>query len=161
MPRLDISQLGDDSRVWIFGVSPELDTGKQARVLSAVDAFLDQWVAHGAPIASAREILFGSFLAIAVDRRSETSGCSIDRMFGLLHELERELGVSILEANRVFYRGGDGRVHAMSRAEFRQRGDLHTLVFDTLAERLGQLRHGEWERPAADSWHRELLPKAG
>lgn len=161
MPRLDISQLADDSRIWIFGISPALDRNREARVLSAVDSFLDPWAAHGAPIVSARNLLFGSFLIVAVDRRSETSGCSIDRMFGLLQQLERELGISILEASRIFYRAADGAVHAISRNQFRELGDPHTVVFDILTERLGDVRNGTWERTANDSWHRQLLPKAG
>jgi len=157
MPRIDISHLPDDSRIWIFGISPALDDPQSARLTAEVDSFLDRWAAHGQPIVSARDLLHGSFLVIAVDKRSETSGCSIDRMFGLLQQLERELGVSILDANRVFYRGGDGAVHAMSRAHFRDSGDRHTVVFDTIAERLSAVRSGGWERTAEASWHRALL----
>ena len=49
MPRIDISQLPDESRIWIFGISPALDERKESRVLAAVDPFLDAWVAHGEP----------------------------------------------------------------------------------------------------------------
>lgn len=157
MPRLDISQLGDESRIWVFGISPAPDPQQQKRILTAVDGFLDQWIAHGTPIVSARDIVDKSFLVIAVDRRSETSGCSIDRMFSLLQRLERDLEVSILESNRVFVRGTDGTARALSRTQFRERGDAHTVVFDTLAERLGEVRHGGWERQAGESWHRKLL----
>lgn len=159
MPRLDISQLGDDSRIWIFGISPSLDATRRAAVLTAVDSFLASWAAHGEPINSARDILLDSFLVIGVDRQSETSGCSIDRMFGLLQRLERELGVSILEADRVFQRAGDGSVQAIRRLQFRESGEPKTVVFDTLAERLGEVRSGRWEKRAADSWHRDLLTK--
>ena len=161
MPRLDISQLPDDSRIWIFGISPALDQRQSAQVLKGVDTFLDGWTAHKMPISSARDLLHGSFLVIAVDKRSETSGCSIDRMFGLLQQLEHELGVAILDPSRIFYRGGDGSVDAISRPKFRENGDPHTMVFDTLSERLGELRNGTWERRARDSWHRTLLRATG
>lgn len=157
MPSTDIARLPDESRIWIFGVSPALDAARSASVLRRVDEFLESWSAHGAPIVSARDLLHGSFLVIAVDRQSETSGCSIDRMFGLLQALEREHRVSILDPARIFYRGGDGAVHSVSRAKFRESGDPHTIVFDVLAERLGDVRRGRWERPAGESWHRSLL----
>jgi hypothetical protein len=157
MARLDISQLPDDARIWIFGVSPALDERKSEQLLRSVDDFLDRWTAHKVPIASGRDLLYGSFLVIAVDKKSETSGCSIDKMFGLLKQLEREHGIAILESNRVFYRDGEGAVHAITRASFRENGDPHTIVFDTLSERLGELRSGMWERRARDSWHRTLL----
>ena len=149
--------LSDDSRIWIFGISPALDEARGAQLLARVDRFLSNWAAHGAPITSGRDLIEGSFLVIGVDRRSETSGCSIDRMFGLLQELERDLGVKILDPDRIFYRGADGKVHTTTRGEFRESGDPHTRVFDVLAERLGEVSSGRWERPAKDSWHRQLI----
>ena len=157
MPRIDLNQLDDDARIWIFGISPALDAAQSARMLQQVDAFLDGWAAHNVPVTSARELRDGSFLIIAVDKDAETSGCSIDRMFGLLRQFERDFGVAILDPNRVFVRGGDGAVHAVTRAEFRESGDPHTVVFDTLAERLGDVRGGRWVRKAEESWHRSLL----
>jgi len=157
MPRTDISQLPDDSRIWIFGISPALDPQKSARLLSAIDDFLDQWAAHGQPIVSARDLLHDSFLVLAVDKRSETSGCSIDRMFGLLQQFERELGVTILDSSRIFTRAADGTVQTMSRARFREAGRPDTVVFDTIVERLGAVRSGRWQSAAERSWHRQLL----
>ena len=157
MPRVDINSLPPTSRTWLFGISPALDETQSQQVLQQVDAFLDQWAAHGAPVTSARTLLENSFLAIAVDERSETSGCSIDRMFGLLRQLERDLSVKILDPSLVFVRHGDGHVSAMTREQFRAAADPHTVVFDTLAERLGDVRSGRWERRAAESWHAKLL----
>jgi hypothetical protein len=157
MPRTDIEHLPNDSRIWLFGISPALDERKSSRLLERVDEFLADWNAHGQPIRSARELREGSFLVIAVDKQAETSGCSIDRMFGTLRQLERELGVAILDANRIFIRHGDGGVDAITRAEFARRGDRHTIVFDTTAERVGDIRSGAWERRAEDSWHAKLL----
>ena len=45
----------------------------------------------------------------------------------------------------------------MTRDEFRNSADADTVVYDTLAERLGDVRGGRWERRAADSWHAKLL----
>jgi len=160
LPRTDIHSLSDASRIWLFGIAPALDEPKRARMLQQVDLFLRDWAAHNVPVTSAREILHDSFLLIAVDQQSETSGCSIDRMFGLLRQLEGDLGVAILDPKLVFVRHGDGRVGAMTRDEFRASGDMHTVVFDTLAERLGDVRGGRWERPAAESWHAKLLRSA-
>jgi hypothetical protein len=126
-------------------------------IVQRVDPFLDNWGAHGNPIESARAIIDRTFLLIAAGETSERSGCSIDRLFGTLRQLEGELGVSTLDANRVFFRHGDGRVDSMTRAEFREKGDGHTIVFDTTAETLRDVRSGSWERRAADSWHRDLL----
>jgi hypothetical protein len=157
MPKTELSNLPDEARIWMFGISPALNEAHANTVLQKVDAFLDAWAAHGAPITSARALIDHTFLVIAVDKRSETSGCSIDRMFGLFRELERDLNVKILDADRIFFRHGSGAIDAMSRADFRANADVHTIVFDTTAERLGQIRGGDWERRAEESWHRQLL----
>jgi hypothetical protein len=157
MPLTAIEKLSDDAYAWVFGVSPALDASKAAPFLSRIDGFLEQWAAHGNPIRSARELRDGSFLIIAADSQSERSGCSIDRMFGTLQQLEREMGVKVLDPSRVFFRHGDGRIDAMSRAEFREKADAHTIVFDTTVETLGDIRNGKWEKHAEESWHRDLL----
>lgn len=154
--RVEIEQLSNNAHVWIFGVSPALDAEKGSVLLRHVDAFLDQWSSHGTPIRAGRELREGSFLVIAADEASERSGCSIDRLFGTLRGLERELGVQILDSNRVFLRD-DGRVRAVPRDEFASAADESTLVFDVTAEQLGAVRTGAWERAAAQSWHRHLL----
>lgn len=154
--RVDIDQLSNNAHIWIFGISPALGEEKSQTLLRHVDAFLDQWAAHGTPIRGARELREGSFLIIAADEKSERSGCSIDRMFGTLRQLERELGVQILDSNRVFLRDG-GRVRAVPRNEFRGAANAATPVFDVTAEELGAVRNGAWERAAGDSWHRHLL----
>ena len=154
--RVPIDQLSNDAHVWIFGISPALDTAQGETLLQQVDAFLDRWASHGTPIRGARELREGSFLVVAADEHSERSGCSIDRMFGTLKELERELNVMILDSGRVFLREGQ-EVKAVGRGEFRTSANADTPVFDTTAERLGDLRSGAWERPAAASWHRHLL----
>jgi hypothetical protein len=152
-----IQNLSDDAYVWVFGLSPRLDDMTAAQVSSRIDLFLKEWAAHGQPITSAREVRDGSFLIIAADSQSERSGCSIDKLFGTLVQLEREHDVKILDPDRVFFRHGDGRVDAMSRAEFREKADAHTIVFDTTVERLGDIRNGKWEKKAEESWHRQLL----
>ncbi|MEO8381109.1 MAG: hypothetical protein ABI779_15710 [Acidobacteriota bacterium] len=154
--RVNIDQLNSDAHIWIFGISPSLDASKSDVVLRQVDAFLENWASHGTPIRGARDLREGSFLIIAADEQTEKSGCSIDRMFGTLKALERELDVQILDSTRVFLRD-QGAVRAMPRQAFRESASATTSVFDTTAERLGDVRTGHWERPAAESWHRQLL----
>ena len=154
--RVNIDQLSNDAHIWIFGISPALDERQSEALLRRVDVFLDEWAAHGVPIRGARELREGSFLVIAADENRERSGCSIDRMFGTLKELERQLQVQILDSNRIFLREG-ASVRAVPRLEFRNAANADTPVFDVTAERLGDVRTGAWERRAGDSWHKQLL----
>lgn len=157
MPNVDLQSLSDDARVWVFGISPKLDEAGTRTVQDAVAHFMSRWASHGEPIVGSARVIEGSFLLIAVTPESETSGCSIDRMFGTLRQLESTLGVEIIDSDRLFLRDSAGEITAVRRGEFHSVASAETRVFDTLAERLGDVRSGAWERPARDSWHRQLL----
>ena len=160
MPRTEIDRLSDEAAIWIFGITPRVDDEAAATVLRQVDAFLDQWAAHRVPVLSGRDLRDGSFLIVAAEKNSETSGCSIDAMFGIMRALERAFGVQMLDASRVFYRDPNGDVASVARGEFRNVANEETIVFDTTAQRLGDVRSGAWERRAADSWHAALLRRS-
>ena len=158
MPRTDISRLSDDANIWIFPITPAL--ADPDAMLRRVDAFLDSWAAHDVPVLAARELRENRFLIVAADKDAEKSGCSIDRLFALVRMMERELGISMLDASVVYYRDAEGVVRDAKRSELRERANESTIVFDTTAPTLGDLRRGTWERPARDSWHASLLRRS-
>ena len=160
MPRTDIDRLSDDAAIWIFGITPALDADASRTALQQIDRFLDEWAAHRVPVLSGRELREGAFLIVAAEKNSETSGCSIDAMFGIMRSLERAFGVQMLDANRVFYRDAGGAIASVPRGELRNVANEETIVFDTAAQRLGDVRGGAWERPAKDSWHAALLRRS-
>jgi hypothetical protein len=160
MPKTEIERLSNDATIWIFGITPALDADQSTILLQQVDAFLEQWAAHRVPVLSGRELRDGAFLIVAAEKNSETSGCSIDAMFGTVRAMERAFGVQMLDANRVFYRDGSGAVASVPRGDFRGVGNDDTIVFDLTAQRLGDVRNGSWERRAADSWHAALLRRS-
>ena len=163
MPLVPFASLSDESRVWVFGADPALDEHTSARLLAVVDSFLDEWVAHGEPLTSARELRDGRFLVIGVDQNATAyaSGCSIDGLYRKLKELEQQTGTSLLSREHVYYRGSDGEVRSVTRDEFARlsaegRIGPDTTVFDTSITSLGELRQ-RFELPAAGSWHKALL----
>lgn len=163
MPLVDFDRLPDDARVWVFGSDQPLDERQRARLLGAVDAYLAQWKAHGAPLTCARSWRDDRFLTVGVDQRSAgASGCSIDALFRVLQELEQALGASLVGGGRVFWRDRDGEVRSADRGDFMElaeRGEIRrdTLVFDLTVTSLRDRRE-RFERPAAESWHGQLLP---
>ena len=158
MPLIPFHQMPDSARVWIFGASRPMSDDEELTFLSRVDGFLDSWAAHGTPLTVARDWRDGRFLQVAVDEASvPPSGCSIDAMVNTLKDLERELGVVLVDNGPVWYRD-DGSVGRVSRAEFKALVDdgtvtPATLVFDNSVTRVGQIRAGQWERAVSDAWH--------
>jgi len=158
MPKIDYAALPDDARVWVFGTDRPLSDQEERTLLDQVDAFLDDWKAHGAPLTCARDWRHGRFLVVALDERSvPPSGCSIDAMVRVLKGAEAALGVSLVDKHPVWYRSGD-EIRRADRAGFRELAEADavgpdTVVFDQTVTRLGQVRDGQWERPARDAWH--------
>jgi hypothetical protein len=164
MPLIEIQDLPDTSRVWVFGADHELDAGATDLLLREVDRFLSQWHAHGAPLTSARAWRYGRFLTIAVDQSTAgASGCSIDGLYRNLKALESRLGGSLVTSGLVFYRDGKGHVQAVDRDRFSALGaegqiKADTRVFDPTVTTLGEWR-ARFELNAEDSWHSRLVGK--
>ena len=164
MPRVEFDELPGDARVWVFGAAGDLDAPASDRLLHAVDDFLAQWTAHGAPLVCGRDWRDDRFLAVGVDRSTAgASGCSIDGLFRTLARLEPELGTKLLGAGRVFYRDATAQVRAATRAAFAElarTGDVSpdTPVFDTALTTAEDWR-ARFERPARESWHADLIPR--
>lgn len=166
MPLIDFAALPDHARVWVFGAADTLSPESEAVLLGAVDEYLDDWRAHGSPLTVARDWRDGRFLAVGVDQREESaSGCSLDALFRVLHDLELRLHTSILGNSRVYFRTPAGEIRATDRTGFAAeaaRGlvDAGTHVFDLSAATAGAWRD-DFEVAASDAWHHVLLPAAG
>lgn len=163
MPLVPLVSLPDDARTWVFAADPALAGPPASQLLSAVDEYLTSWQAHGSPLTVGRSFTDGRFLTVAVDQRTEgASGCSIDGLFRALQGVERTLSVSLVAGGRTFWRDEHGVVQggtrdAFSGAAASGRVNGSTPVFDTALGTLGEWR-ARFERPAAESWHAQLLP---
>ena len=162
MPVVEFNDLPAESRVWVFASDKPLTGGDAKKLLAAVDGFLAQWKAHGAPLRCAREWRNDHFLAIGVDPTAEqASGCSIDGLFRGLRDLERDLNTSLVAGGRVFYRNDRGSVALAARKDvpsLYQQGAIGetTSVFDTSITDAASYR-ARFERPARESWVASLV----
>ena len=154
------AEMPDDARLWVFASPRRLEPSELQTVHDHVAAFVEQWTAHGAPVVGAFDLRHDQFLLVAADEAATgVSGCSIDSLTRALKGVERELGLSLLDASsRVWFRDGDGAVRALPRSDFRDRvraGDAgeETLVFDNTVTTVGAVREARWETPMRRSWH--------
>ena len=162
MPRVSFAALPDAARIWIFASDRPLDANESALLLRDVDAFLDDWKAHGTPLRNAREWVNDQFLVIGVDPSAEqASGCSIDGLFRSLQQLGDRLGTSLVSGGRIFYQDASGATRRALRAEVRsavQTGALtaDSPVFDTSLTTAGDFRR-RFEQPARGTWVGSLI----
>ncbi len=162
MPQMDFSAMPDSARVWVFGAAAPMDGAARDAMLTAVDAHLTQWAAHGMPLVCAREWRDERFLAVAVDEAATgASGCSIDGMFRVLQRCESSLSASLTDGTVVYWRDAHGAVQSGERSAFRAAAatgavTLATPVFDLTVTDVGAWRE-QFERAAAVSWHARLV----
>jgi hypothetical protein len=165
MPRVPFEELPNHGRLWVFPATRDLSDAEADAFLAAVDDFLSNWSAHGAPLRSGRELKERRFLLVGVDVDAEApSGCSIDALVNRLRALGTELGVGLIDHAPIWFREGD-EVRSVPRAEFRQLADSGRLepdvtVVDTTLTSIRQLREGALERPASETWHGRAFFKA-
>jgi hypothetical protein len=165
MPVVPFETLPDSARVWVFGSDKVLSEEGTQSLLTGVDVHLEDWKAHGAPLTVGREWRDGRFLVVAVDQSTTgASGCSIDGLFRVLQQLEREVGANLVGGGRVFYRGAHGEVQMTTRDQVAALADSgaitkDTVVFDTSLTDLGTFR-ACFERRAKESWVSDLLPSS-
>ena len=165
MPATTFDRLPDDARLWVFAAPRTLAPDESAALLERVDAFLERWAAHGAPVLGARDFREGRFLFVGADERATgVSGCSTDTLFHTLADVEQALGTNLRgTAAQVFYRDAAGEVKSAARPEFRalaQGGEVgeETVVFDNTVATVGELRAGRWETRFRDAWHARAFP---
>jgi hypothetical protein len=166
VPGIPYIAISDRARAWVFGASQPVVGDDAERLLNAVENFVRGWHAHGAPVIGSIDWRYDYFLIVAADEEATgVSGCSIDTLFHTLRDVEREIGVTLLDSSLVWYLSAGGHIEARPRPEFRDRvcqGEVTeaTVVFDNTVGTVGQIRSGEWERPFVAAWHaRAFLPR--
>ena len=162
MPVVPFETLPDSSRVWVFGADAPLSDDDKTALLDRADHYLADWKAHGEPLTVAREWRDARFLVVAVDQTTAgATGCSIDGLFRLLQETEKQMGLNLVGGGRVFYRDDHAAVQSVPRAGVEAlvaSGSItkDTVVFDTTLTDLGTWR-ACFERRAKETWVKELL----
>jgi len=162
MPVVEMKDLPDSSRTWVFGSDRTLDSSQSKSLMAAVDPFLQQWKAHGAELTVGRDWKHGRFLTVAVDQSTAgASGCSIDGLFRTLKSLESKLGASLVTSGLIFYCDDKGEVQSVDRERFAELGAKGrigptTRVFDPTVTTLGEWR-ARFELGLKDSWHARLV----
>jgi hypothetical protein len=164
MPIVPFSALPDESRIWVFASDRPLAGASADTLLAEVDRFLADWKAHGVPLRSARDWREDRFLIVGVDVNAENaSGCSIDGLFRVLQQLQREIGAQLVGGGRVFYRAANG-IEVATREQFAERvnrGEISaaTPVFDPSLTDLASWR-AKFEQPASEAWTARFFARA-
>lgn len=152
---IPFEQLPGTSRIWIFQSDIELDNKTMGIVLKKAAAFLATWTAHNNELHAGVTVLHNYFLILAVDEnRNDASGCSIDKAFRFIRELEKDLNLSWLNRMNVAVMN-NGVITILKVNELKnqlERGEYGlTMIFNNLVQQKAELE-SNWLVPVKESW---------
>lgn len=150
--------LPDESRLWIHGFRTPLDPAQEELVRKVLSAFVEQWETHGRRVDAKFAIVESRFVITAAFCYGGVSGCSTDGFVRVFKSLKDEFMLDGLDGGFVYWRGADGSVQCAAHLDFfgaveREEISPDTVVFDTLINRLSELRSGQFEKKFRESWH--------
>ncbi|MCP4975889.1 MAG: ABC transporter ATPase, partial [Maribacter sp.] len=76
---VDFNVLPESSRVWIYQANRSFTSLELEELGGELDAFIQDWTAHGSDLKAGYEIRYKRFIILALDQTdTAASGCSID-----------------------------------------------------------------------------------
>lgn len=158
---MELNQLPAHSRVWIYQADRVLNDADESQIRAVMEAFMQEWTAHGRKLNAGYELYHRRFLVIAVDEaQAKATGCSIDASVAVVKELGSQLGIDFFDRKLTAYYSGDS-IEVKPLHEFWALRKAHvlsddTLVFNNLVADLEAFR-SSWVLPFGKSWHAEMF----
>jgi hypothetical protein len=151
------TELSEESKVWIYQSNRKFSDAEFAEIETALQAFLENWEAHGTPLECGYQLKYNRFIILAVDQDVQAAtGCSIDKSVAFIQSLEKKYDVDLLDKMNVTFKNGEHIAHK-SLMDFKKMAKEkavteNTIVFNNLVNNIEEFNES-WETPASDSWH--------
>jgi len=158
---VDFKTLPETSRVWIYQANRSFTETEIEELSSKLDAFIENWTAHGGDLHSGYEIKYKRFIVIGLNQNLNTAtGCSIDASVHFIQQLEKEYNVDLMDKMNVSYKQGEFIAYKPL-SDFRKMAkdkavSKNTIVFNNLVANKAEYLEN-WEVPASESWHNRFV----
>jgi len=158
---VEFNVLPESSRVWIYQASRSFTKEELKELGQELDAFIEDWTAHGSDLQAGYEIRYNRFIVLALDQSlTAASGCSIDASVHFILQLEKKYNVELLDKMNVSYKQGEfvayKALNDFKKMAKQKAVSMNTIVFNNLVTNKGEyLEH--WEVPASESWHSRFM----
>lgn len=94
----------DMSKVWIYQSSRIFFISEALQIEEMLEAFVNNWTSHGAPVKGYANIIFGQFLVIMADETATSvGGCSTDSSVRLIKEIEQQYNVQLFDRQTLAF----------------------------------------------------------
>ncbi len=158
---VDFNTLPNTARVWVYQASRTFSEIELSQIKEEVEAFIEEWTAHGADLKAGYEVKYKRFIVLAIDQSfNSASGCSIDASVHFIQTLEKKYDVLLLDKMNVSYKQGEFIAYKplvdFKKMAKQKSVSANTIVFNNLVtNKLEYLEH--WEVPASESWHSRFM----
>lgn len=159
---IPFEMMPDNSRIWIYQADRQLSAQEREFVKENIEAFLNEWAAHGSGLNASSTILYNQFLVIAVDEAVvKASGCSIDKQLHFVQALGKELQINFMDRSIIAFLdqkqlSTEGEIFTANMSDIKKHVadgviKTDTLTFNNLIETKAQLTN-RWIVSANESW---------
>ena len=160
MRRVSYDKIPAGAKVWIYQSDRIIVADEKERIKTALSGFLNNWDSHQSPLKCYGDIWYDVFIVIMVDEEiNQASGCSIDKSVHFINDIEKEIGLSLMDRMVFAYKEKD-KIKLVSRETFQrsiEEGTItdNTIVFNNLVTNKAEFET-KWEVPLKESWHKQL-----
>lgn len=154
----------DNSRVWIYQASRGFLLSEALEIEPMLEAFVQQWTSHGAPVKGYANLFYGRFIIIMADENQvQVGGCSTDSSVRLIKSIESRFKVDMFDRQSLAFIIKDKiQVIPMAQLPYALENGFvteDTLYFDNTVSNKQELLT-RWTTPVKQSWlNRYLLPQ--
>ncbi len=158
---VDFNTLPDTARVWVYQASRTFSEVELSQIKEDMEAFIEEWTAHGADLKAGYEVKYKRFIVLAIDQSfNSASGCSIDASVHFIQTLEKKYDVLLLDKMNVSYKQGEFIAYKpltdFKKMAKQKSVSLNTIVFNNLVTNKSEYQE-HWEVPASESWHSRFM----
>ena len=153
--------LPSHSRVWIYQSNRKFTTQEVEFISEKAILFTNQWTKHGSDLQGSFVIKYNQFLILAVDEGfNNVSGCSIDSSVRFVKELEKFMGVDMMNKMNISFKDDD-HINIVTMSDFKEfiksnKITSETIVFNNMISTKEELET-QWEVSVNNSWHKRFL----
>ncbi len=154
---IPFENLPEESKIWIYQSNRKFSDDEFEAIEIALQAFIENWAAHGTSLEASYQLKYNRFIIIAVNQEVQmATGCSIDTSVQFIQDLEQKYGVDLLDKMNVTFKLGEHVAHKPL-IDFKKMAKdkavtENTIVFNNLVNNIAEYNES-WEVPAIDSWH--------
>lgn len=117
----NLHQMPSHARVWVYASDKPLSPSVCEQIKVEAQLFASEWISHHNPVKAVADVLYNTFIVFMVDESmNEVGGCSIDKSFQFVKQLEHKFGLNFFDRLKVQLLLADGMVSSYNKSELQK-----------------------------------------